>query len=114
MENTTKNSTPFPTFIDLAGFENENSATTREMLRVIIFGRLHSGESLQSLRNFVATHSLVEVREKYNLRKEENKVDAIIFIASARESATLPVKLIEAVYDATYNSEYGENIFNVV
>ena len=77
------------------------------MLRVIIFGRLHSGESLQSLRQFAAFHGEEEIRKKYSSRKEENRVDRIIFIASALDRVPLPVKLMGAVYDAAFNSEYG-------
>ena len=100
----------FPTLIDVAGFENENNLTIQEMLRIIIFGRFHTGQSLHTLREYALTHRVEEIREKYDAVHEANKVDRIIFVASALPSVNLPHQLMDAVLKAAHNSDIGEII----
>jgi len=89
-----------PTFIDLAGFDDEDSEINEELLRIVFFGCLPEGETLVEAREYANQHGLVGLQEKYKQNKEDLKVDRIIFVASAEQN--VPEKFIKRVSAAAH------------
>lgn len=87
-----------PTLIDIAGFQNEESETIEEILRIVFFGRLPEEESLKDALEEKERSGLEGLKQKYLKNKEELKVDRIIFVSSATEN--VPKQLISCVLKA--------------
>ncbi|KAJ8316419.1 hypothetical protein KUTeg_006433 [Tegillarca granosa] len=87
-----------PTFIDIAGFQNEENETIEEILRIVFFGRLPEEESLKDAMEEKERNGIEGLKQKYLQNKEELKVDRIIFVASATEN--VPKQLISCVIKA--------------
>ncbi|KAK3104895.1 hypothetical protein FSP39_012807, partial [Pinctada imbricata] len=98
----------YPTLLDIAGLEDEDSLVLQEMLRIVLFGRIHEGESLQTLHRFISENvkNIDAVRERYSTVAEEHRVDRIIFIASAHAATKiLPTNLINVLCNAANSPE---------
>ncbi|KAK3105334.1 hypothetical protein FSP39_022872 [Pinctada imbricata] len=97
----------YPTLLDIAGLEDEDSLVLQEMLRIVLFGRIHEGESLQTLHRFISenVHNANVIREQYSTVAEEHRVNRIIFVASAHADTNIPTKLINVVRSAANSSE---------
>ncbi|KAK3105090.1 hypothetical protein FSP39_017119, partial [Pinctada imbricata] len=97
----------YPTLLDIAGLEDEDSLVLQEMLRTVLFGRKHEGESLQTLHRFISENvkNIDAVRERYSTVAEEHRVDRIIFIASAHADTKIPTKLINVLCNAANSPE---------
>ncbi|KAK3104891.1 hypothetical protein FSP39_012559, partial [Pinctada imbricata] len=97
----------YPTLLDIAGLEDEDSFVIQEMLRVVLFGRIQEGDSLQTLHLLISENvkNIDAVREWYLTEAEEHRVDRIIFIASANADTNIPTKLINVLCNAANSPE---------
>ncbi|XP_033757994.1 uncharacterized protein LOC117340341 [Pecten maximus] len=88
----------YPTFIDIAGFDDEENDLSKELLRIVFYGRLPVEDSLKGAKQVFDETGMKGLREKYSQNLELLKLDRIIFVASAREA--IPEKLITCVMEA--------------
>ncbi|XP_021369952.1 uncharacterized protein LOC110461013 [Mizuhopecten yessoensis] len=88
----------YPTFIDIAGFENTDNDLNRELLRIVFYGRLPVEDSLKAAQEEYERTGMMGLRKKYSQNLELLKVDRIIVVASARQ--TIPENLIRCIMSA--------------
>lgn len=88
----------YPTFIDIGGFQNEETDLNKELLRIVFYGRLPVEDSLQGAKKVFDASGMNGLREQYSQNQELLKVDRIIFVASAQE--VIPANLINCVVQA--------------
>lgn len=125
-----------PTFLDMIGFEDEDSSVSKELLNLVLSGKLKDGEELSSVIKYAQTYGLNALREKYfgekyfgvvpvyrsrtvldeffdlfalPNRKDNHRVNKVIVVCSANPEHSLPKNLFEAVTDVT-NRERGKLI----
>lgn len=94
-----------PNLIDMAGFQDEDTPLNEELLRAVLYGRLHSGESFTNAQRLLRESGLIWFKLKYGYFskvKKEHKIDRIVVIASAVEP--VPKSLINCVRKASHNT----------
>ncbi|XP_076072072.1 uncharacterized protein LOC143043779 [Mytilus galloprovincialis] len=89
-----------PTFLDMAGFENDDSLVTKEMLNIVLSGKIEDGEKLSDMAVFGEEKGKNALKEKYSKKKSEN-VNRLIVVCSADPDLILPEALFESIIDAT-------------
>ncbi|XP_041369346.1 uncharacterized protein LOC121383405 isoform X1 [Gigantopelta aegis] len=97
-ENTKFIQVALPTFIDIAGFSDEDNDKWVELLKIVFYGRLPEGESLAEAEHYYRDNGMKGLMEKYSSNDEKLKVDRIIFVSAAKNQ--VPVNLIKAVIRA--------------
>ncbi|VDI67936.1 Hypothetical predicted protein [Mytilus galloprovincialis] len=139
---TDKDEYLLPTFLDMTGFEDENTPLNKELLRIVFCGKLGEDEELNEVRNFGELYGVNAVREKYFgenyfgiYKKQDSKfsnpfwkyldfsvilnreeylrVNRIIVVCSANPHQQLPESLFEAVSDIT-NRERDITLYGVL
>lgn len=94
-----------PNLIDMAGFQDEDTPSNEELIRVVLYGRLNSGESFSDANKLLKESGLFWFKLKYGYFsrvKKEHKIDRIVVMASAVEP--VPTSLIKCVRKAAHNS----------
>ncbi|CAG2242362.1 unnamed protein product [Mytilus edulis] len=86
-----------PTFIDMSGFEDEDTKVNRELLNMVFFGRLTEYEKIKDVLFCLTDDGINGTRRKYGTRNEYLLVDRIIFVCSLDPDAPLPTNLMECV-----------------
>ncbi|XP_076071107.1 uncharacterized protein LOC143042595 isoform X2 [Mytilus galloprovincialis] len=89
-----------PTFLDMAGFENDDSLLTKEMLNIVLSGKFEDGEKLSNMVLFGKEKGVNALKEKYSKKKSEN-VNRLIVVCSADPDLTLPNALFKSIIDVT-------------
>ncbi|XP_071127093.1 uncharacterized protein [Mytilus edulis] len=89
-----------PTFLDMAGFENDDSLVTKEMLNIVLSGKFKDGKKLSKMVLFGREKGKNALKEKYSKQMSEN-VNRLIVVCSADPDLTLPKALFESIIDAT-------------
>ncbi|XP_063416128.1 uncharacterized protein LOC134697770 [Mytilus trossulus] len=131
-----------PTFLDMTGFEDEDTPLNKELLRIVFCGKLGEDEGLNEVRNYGELYGVNSVKEKYFgenyfgifkrqdskfsnpfwkyldfsviLNREEYlRVNRIIVVCSANLDQQLPEYLFEAVSDIT-NKERDITLYGVL
>ncbi|VDI05382.1 Hypothetical predicted protein, partial [Mytilus galloprovincialis] len=126
-----------PTFLDMTGFEDDDTPLNTELLNIVLCGKLKEGEELHKVINYGKKFGVNAVKEKYfggkyfgiipkqegmpNLldyfvienREEYHRVNRVFVVCSANPDLPLPGNLFEAVTDIT-NRERGEFIISIV
>ncbi|XP_021360791.1 secretory phospholipase A2 receptor-like [Mizuhopecten yessoensis] len=76
-----------PTLIDLTGFENQDEEITKEVLRLIFYGKLRNASNLNSVYRFGKTFGVWALRLWYGVLCTENhfKVNRVVIVSSANE-----------------------------
>jgi hypothetical protein len=98
-----------PTFLDIDSLEDEDSEITKEMLRIFFNGKLKEGECLYSVRQFYFNNGqdIHTLRQFYNKRSENAKVDRIIVVCTAICTQMLPDRLLRAIRDTAKKGSRG-------
>ena len=88
-----------PTFLDITGLEDEESEINKEMLSLFFNGKLKEGEDLNNVRRFYFNNGrdIHTLRQFYNKRSENTKVDRIIVVCTANRTLPLPKCLLTAI-----------------
>lgn len=89
-----------PTFLDMAGFENDDSILTKEMLNIVLSGKFEDGEKLSDMVLFGKEKGVDALKKKYSKKKSEN-VNRLIVVCSADPDLTLPNDLFKSIIDVT-------------
>ncbi|XP_021360792.1 uncharacterized protein LOC110455152 [Mizuhopecten yessoensis] len=100
-----------PTLIDLTGFESQDEEITKEVLRLIFYGKLRNASNVKSVYRFGKTFGVWALRLWYGVLYPENhfKVDRVVIVTSANEE--VPDGLVNSVMevvrptDDVYNRE---------
>ncbi|XP_076111631.1 uncharacterized protein LOC143079890 [Mytilus galloprovincialis] len=91
-----------PTFIDMKGFEDQNDEFTKELLKIIFYGKLREGEELSEVSTHFKTFGLNGLKEKYGQREEYLVIDRIIFVCSGDPATPLPTQLMACVSEIAH------------
>ncbi|XP_071127091.1 uncharacterized protein [Mytilus edulis] len=118
--------TLMPTFVDMTGFEDDNSLLTKEMLNIVLSGTIDDEEKLSDMVSFGRNKGITDLKEKYlgerylgliskfeNVkckmldfllipkRKRVGKVNRLIVVCSANPDVPLPMDLFENIIDVS-------------
>ncbi|XP_076070517.1 uncharacterized protein LOC143042147 [Mytilus galloprovincialis] len=126
-----------PTFLDMTGFEDDDAPLNKELLSIVLCGKLKEGEELHNVIEYGQHFGVNAVKEKYfggkyfgkipkqegmpNLldyfvienREEYLRVNRVFVVCSANPDQPLPVNLFEAVTDIT-NRERDITLYGVL
>ncbi|CAG2227712.1 unnamed protein product [Mytilus edulis] len=86
-----------PTFLDMTGFEDEDSANTSELLELVFAGRIRENEELKSAVSF----GILKCIRKLVCHRP---VDRIIVVCTSNPDVNLPKSFCKAVWDAKKNT----------
>lgn len=93
----------FPTFMDMTGFENDFSKLNRELLNIILKGKLEEKEYLSDVVQFGKKYGEKALRLKYNSRPVYKRIDRIIAVCSCNPFSVLPVYLFDMISEIASN-----------
>jgi len=98
-----------PTFLDITGLEDEESEINKEMLSIVVNGKLKEGEDLNSVRQYYFNNrqNIQKVRRLYNKRPVTARVDRIIVVCTANDIRPLPVSLLRAIRETAKRGNRG-------
>ncbi|CAC5393360.1 unnamed protein product [Mytilus coruscus] len=102
-----------PTFIDMMGFEDSNTAVNRELLNMVFFGRITEYEKINEVLRCLSDDGTNGAKNKYHTRNEYLVVDRIIFVCSLDPDVPLPINLMECVTEVS-NDIRGIPVFGVM
>jgi hypothetical protein len=99
----------FPTFLDMTGFDNEDSEINKEMLSICFNGKLKEGDDLKSVRRFYFNkeEDVHRLRQFYSKRPVNARVDRIIVVCSADHALPLPERLLLAIRETAKKGSRG-------
>ncbi|XP_061169960.1 uncharacterized protein LOC133179185 isoform X1 [Saccostrea echinata] len=103
---------PYPTLIDMNGFDDESSEKIKELLRYVLFGLVPHEHKLLDAINIYTDGGIKGMREAYLSKKETLKVDCLIFVASS--ASVLPLNLMEAVKQVALKEDRVIPVFGVL
>ncbi|XP_048777138.1 uncharacterized protein LOC125681198 [Ostrea edulis] len=103
---------PYPTLIDMIGFEDQSTDVIKELLRYVLFGLVpHEGKLINAMKTF-EVEGIKGMRKEYLSNPETMKVDCLIFVASA--TSVLPLNLMDAVKQVALQEERVVPLFGVL
>ncbi|XP_052076024.1 uncharacterized protein LOC127714103 [Mytilus californianus] len=129
-----------PTFLDMTGFEDDDAPLNKELLNIVLCGKLKEGEELHDVIKYGQHFGVNAVKEKYFggnyfgiIRKQESRnpvsklldfsvienreeylrVNRIFVVCSANPDQPLPENLFEAITDIT-NRERDITLYGVL
>ena len=85
-----------PTFLDITGFDNDETEINKEVLSIFFNGKLEEREELYSVRQYYVNNGLHRLRQLYNKRWVNARVDRIIVVCTANPDSQLPDDLPRA------------------
>ncbi|XP_076071108.1 uncharacterized protein LOC143042597 [Mytilus galloprovincialis] len=96
-----------PTFLDMKGFEDEDSLLKTELLNIVLSGKMENGEKFSDIDSYYRRYDIQALRKKYlGTRKKMERVNRLIVVCSANPDASLPKDLFEIIIDvASRNRE---------
>ncbi|XP_061193175.1 uncharacterized protein LOC133201373 [Saccostrea echinata] len=103
---------PYPTLIDMNGFENQSTEDIKELLRYILFGLIPHEHKLKDALKIYTDGGLNGMREEYFMNQETLKVDCLIFVSST--TSVLPENLMDAVVQVAQKEERVIPLFGVL
>ena len=88
-----------PTFLDMTGFDNEETEINKEVLSIFFNGKLEERESLNSVRDYYFNNGrdIHRLRQLYNKRPVKARVDRIIVVCTANRNRNLPESLLSTI-----------------
>ncbi|XP_076070181.1 uncharacterized protein LOC143041921 [Mytilus galloprovincialis] len=87
----------FPTFIDMTGFENDDSIINEELLRLVFCGKMKEKEVLNDIVAFGRYHGITTMRNKYRNRFTHRRINRIIIVCSSNPDSAMPSALLKTV-----------------
>ncbi|XP_062608791.1 uncharacterized protein LOC134270562 [Saccostrea cucullata] len=103
---------PYPTLIDMNGFENQSTEDIKELLRYILFGLIPHEHKLKDALKIYTDGGLKGMKEEYYMNQEALKVDCLIFVTST--TSVLPENLMDAVVQVAQKEERVIPLFGVL
>ena len=98
-----------PTFLDITGFDNEETEIKKEVLSIFFNGKLKEGEDLSSVRQFYFNNGrdVHRLRQFYSKRPVNARVDRIIVVCTANPDSPLPDSLLIAIRETAKKGSRG-------
>ena len=96
-----------PTFLDITGYDNEETEINKEVLSIFFNRKLEEREDLTSIRQFYFNNGLHRLRQLYNKRSVNARVDRILVVCTANPASPLPVGLLTAIRDTAKRGGRG-------
>jgi hypothetical protein len=98
-----------PTFLDMTGFDNEDSEINKEMLSIFFNGKLKEGDDLNSVRRFYFNNGedVHRLRQFNSKRPVYARVDRIIVVCTANPDSPLPERLLLAIRETAKKGSRG-------
>ncbi|CAC5399978.1 unnamed protein product [Mytilus coruscus] len=91
-----------PTFLDMKGFEDEDTLLKTELLNIVLSGKMENGEKFSDIDSYYRKYGIQALRRKYlRTRKKIERVNRLIVVCSANPDASLPKDLFEIIIDVT-------------
>ncbi|XP_071126113.1 uncharacterized protein [Mytilus edulis] len=88
-----------PTFIDMTGFENDDSVITEELLFLVLSGKVKEKESLNDIATYGRLHGITKMKEEYRSWKRfpNRRINRIIIVCSLNPDSAMPTALFKSV-----------------
>jgi hypothetical protein len=104
-----KNHVLLPTFLDMTGFDNEETEINIEMFSILFNGKLKEGENLSSVRQFFdkTEWDVHRLRRYYSKRPVNARVDRIIVVCTANPDSPLPNSLLRVIRETAKKGSRG-------
>ena len=98
-----------PTFYDIPGLEDEEGELQAEMLSICFNGKLKEREDLNSVRDYYIKNerNIHRLRQLYNQRTVNARVDRIIVVCTANPIRILPVSLLSTIRETASRGSRG-------
>ena len=98
-----------PTFLDMTGFDNEETEINKEMFSIFFNGKLKEREDLSSVRQFYVNteRDVHRLRRYYSKRPVNARVDRIIVVCTANPDSPLPESLLIAIRETAKKGSRG-------
>ncbi|XP_062608720.1 uncharacterized protein LOC134270511 [Saccostrea cucullata] len=103
---------PYPTLIDMDGFDDESSDEVKEQLRYVLFGVVPNEENIKDTIRVHTSEGVRGLREICEQEQEHQRMDCLIFVASSVD--LLPCNLMEAIKQITLEEERDVPVFGVL
>ena len=104
-----KNHVLLPTFLDMTGFDNEETEINKEMFSIFFNGKLKEGDDLSSVRQFYVKNEqdVHRLRRYYSKRPVNARVDRIIVVCTANPDSPLPNSLLRTIRETAKKASRG-------
>ncbi|XP_063413713.1 uncharacterized protein LOC134696065 [Mytilus trossulus] len=89
-----------PTFLDMPGFEDDESKETLALLEMVFTGRIKEQEKMIELKKYALKYGVHALLTKYNKRVCHRPVDRIIVVCTSNLDEPLPKNFLNAVWEA--------------
>lgn len=89
-----------PTFLDMSGFEDDESKETLALLEMVFTGRIKEEEELIDVKEYANKYGVHALLTKYNKRLCHRPVDRIIVVCTSNCDENLPPNFLKAVWKA--------------
>ncbi|XP_052077781.1 uncharacterized protein LOC127715659 [Mytilus californianus] len=88
-----------PTFIDMTGFENDDSVITEELLYLVFCGKVKEKEALNDIVTYGRLHGITTMKKKYRSWKRlpNRRINRIIIVCSSNPDSAMPTALLKTV-----------------
>lgn len=86
-----------PTFIDMTGFENDDSVITEELLFLVLSGKVKEKESLNDIATHGRLHGITTMKNEYRTRSLNRRINRIIIVCSLNPDSAMPTALFKSV-----------------
>ncbi|XP_063417632.1 uncharacterized protein LOC134700203 [Mytilus trossulus] len=89
-----------PTFLDMTGFEDDESERSVALLELVFTGRIKEHEELRSAKDYAEKYGAEALLGRYNRGVCHRPVDRIIVVCTSNLDVNLPVSFLNAVWKA--------------
>ena len=105
-----------PTFLDMTGFDNEETEINKELFCIFFNGKLKEGEDLSSPRDFFVNNErdVHRLRQFYSKRPVHARVDRIIVVCTANPDSPLPERLLLSIRETAKKGSREIPIYGVL
>ncbi|XP_063416169.1 uncharacterized protein LOC134697812 [Mytilus trossulus] len=87
-----------PTFIDMTGFEDDDSVITEELLYLVFCGKVKEKEALNDMETYGRLNGIAAMKAMYRTRLFSYRpIDRIIIVCSSNPDSALPTALLKTV-----------------
>ncbi|XP_063414463.1 uncharacterized protein LOC134696545 [Mytilus trossulus] len=86
-----------PTFIDMTGFEDDDSVITEELLFLILSGKVKEKETLNDIATYGRLHGITTMQNEYRKRSPYRRINRIIIVCSLNPDSAMPTALFKSV-----------------
>ncbi|XP_052076657.1 uncharacterized protein LOC127714635 [Mytilus californianus] len=90
-----------PTFLDMTGFEDDDSEKSVALLELLCTGRIKEDEELRSAKDYATKYGAEALLGRYNKGVCHRPVDRIIVVCTSNLDVNIPESFLNAVWKAS-------------